>query len=303
VVSTDIQAMADAFDRGASDFQQRLAGAPDLTALLRHFRESDAPWPDTPRKTAVFALELAVAALRSDTRDARDAGGRLLAEYNVRVRQPAGADAFECSWLWTEVAALEGLFMPDSAIVLLPSAIERCPREGRLHLGHAIISEQRWLRGTAGTNDEVAILERYQAAINFPDTAAEARMRAAWFLCRAGRLDEALALIDVRPSGDTDAYVRYLTDLVRGQILRARGRLDDAERAYRDALATWPGAQSARVSLMTLRLSRGDRQEAAKLADAAETASADQFDPWWTYWLGDYRAYPAIVDKLREFVR
>jgi len=56
---------------------------------------------------------------------------------------------------------------------------------------------------------------------------------------------------------------------------------------------------------MTLALSRGDRQEAAKLADAAETeaTSDNQFDPWWTYWLGDYRAYPAIVARLREVAR
>jgi tetratricopeptide (TPR) repeat protein len=244
-----------------------------------------------------------VAALRSNNRDARDEGGRVLAEYNVRLRQPGGADAFECSWLWTEVAALEGLFMPDSAIVLVPGAVERCPREGRLHLAHAIISEQQWLRGTAGAREEAGILDRYHAAINFPDTAAEARMRAAWFLSRVGKLDEALALAEVRPPGGTDPYVLYLTDLVRGQILRARGRLDEAEKAYRDALTIWPGAQSARVALMTLRLSRGDRQEAAKLAEAVEMAAGTQFDPWWTYWLGDYRAYPTIVAKLREMVQ
>ena len=97
--------------------------------------------------------------------------------------------------------------------------------------------------------------------------------------------------------------MRYLTDLVRGQILRARGRLDEAAQAYRDALTAWPGAQSARVALMTLLLQRGDRQEAAKLAEAAETAPGNQFDPWWTYWLGDYRGYPAILAKLREIAR
>lgn len=302
-VAADIQALADAFDRGAPDFQRRLSDTHDLAILLRNFRGSSAPWPDAPRRTAVFALELAVAALRSDNLNARDEGGRLLAEYNVRVRQPEGADAFECSWLWTEVAALEGLFMPDSAILLVPRAVERCPREGRLHLAHAIISEQRWLRGTAGANEETTILERYQAAITFADTAAEARMRAAWFLFRVGKLDEALALVDPRPAADTDPYVHYLSDLVRAQILRARGRLDEAAKAYRDALATWPGAQSARVGLMTLLLSRGDRQEAARLAEAAETAVGNQFDPWWTYWLGDYRVYPAIVAKLREIAR
>jgi VWFA-related protein len=303
VVPAEIQAMADAFDRGEPDFQRRLAETQDLANLLRGFRGSDAPWPDAPRRTAVFALELAVAALRSDNRNARDEGGRLLAEYNVRLRQPEGADAFECSWLWTEVAALEGLFMPDSAMVLVTRAVERCPREARLHLAHAIVSEQRWLRGTASPSEETSILDRYQAAIKLPETAAEARMRAAWFLFRVGKFAEALALVDARPPGGTDPYVLYLTDLVRGQILRARGRLDDAEKAYRDALTTWPGAQSARVALMTLRLSRGDRQEAAKLAEAAETASGNEFDPWWTYWLGDYRVYRAIVAKLREIAR
>jgi VWFA-related protein len=231
VVPANIQALADAFDRGEPDFQRRLAETQDLVNLLRDFRGSDALWPDASRKTAVFALELAVAALRRDNRDAREAGGRLLAEYNVLVRQPAGADAFECSWLWTEVAALEGLFMPDSAMFLVPGAVERCPREGRLHLAHAIISEQQWLRGTAGEREEPGILDRYQAAIKFPDTAAEARMRAAWYLCRLGRLDEALALVDAPPPGGTDPYVRYLTDVVRGQILRARGRPDDAAKA------------------------------------------------------------------------
>jgi tetratricopeptide (TPR) repeat protein len=201
------------------------------------------------------------------------------------------------------VAALEGLFIPDTAITLVPGAIERCPREGRLHLAYAIISEQQWLRGTAGASEETRILDRYHAAIEFPDTAPEARMRAAWFLSRAGRLDEALALVEVRRADGTDPYVLYLTDLVRGQILRVRGRQDEAVRAYQDALTTWPGAQSARVALMTLLLSRGDRQEAAQLAEAAETASGNQFDPWWTYWLGDYRVYPTIVAKLREFIQ
>jgi hypothetical protein len=64
--------------------------------------------------------------------------------------------------------------------------------------------------------------------------------------CLLITLVAALALVDVRQPGGTDPYVLYLTDLVRGQILRARGRLDEAEKPYRDALTTWPGAQSAR---------------------------------------------------------
>jgi len=302
VPPADVQSLANAFDQDEATFGRALGQTQDLATLLRNFRAADAPWPEAPHRTAVFALELAVAALRSDNRYARDEGGRLLAEYNVRVRQPGEADAFECSWLWTEVAALEGLFMADSAMLFVPKAVERCPGEGRLQLAHALVSEQQWLRGTAGSEQETNILDRYKAAMKFSETAAEARMRAAWFLSRIGKLDEALALVEPRPTV-SDRYVQYLTDLVRGQIFRARGRLDDAARAYRDALATWPDAQSARVALMTLQLNRGDRQEAAKLAEASETATGDQFDPWWTYWLGDYRVYPAIVAKLREIAR
>jgi hypothetical protein len=54
---------------------------------------------------------------------------------------------------------------------------------------------------------------------------------------------------------------------------------------------------------MTLQLTRGDRQEAGALAEATETAPVDQFDPWWTFWLGDYRGYPAIIAKLRELAQ
>jgi hypothetical protein len=90
-----------------------------------------------------------------------------------------------------------------------------------------------------------------------------------------------------------------------GKNGRARGRMEDAEKAYRDALTSWPRAQSARVGLMTLVLSRGDRQQAAQLAEAAETeaASGNEFDPWWAFWLGDYRAYPAIITHLREIAQ
>ena len=146
------------FDKDDAAFQRELQQTPDLANLVRDFRASDAPWPDAPRRTAIFALDLGIAALRSGNQSAHDEGGRLLAEYNVRIRQPQAADAFECSWLWTEVAALEGLFMADNAMLFVPRALERCPGEARLHLAHAIVSEQQWLRGTAGANQDADIL-------------------------------------------------------------------------------------------------------------------------------------------------
>ena len=91
VVPAEVQSLADTFDRGNYDAMQRaLARSNDLANTLRAFRMSDSPWPDDPKRTAVFALEMALAGLRSDNVFAREEGGRLLAEYHTRVRQPAG---------------------------------------------------------------------------------------------------------------------------------------------------------------------------------------------------------------------
>jgi tetratricopeptide (TPR) repeat protein len=304
VVPREVQALADLFDRGDYQALQRgLGQTRDLANLIRDFRTSDSPWPDAPHRAAVFALEMAVAGLRSDNKYARDEGGRLLVEYNTRLRQPLAADPFECSWLWAEVAALEGLFTPDSAMLFVPRALERCPNDPRLHLALAMVTEQQWVRGAPGASDELEVTHRYEAAMRFPETEGEARVRAAWFLHRTGKSDRALSLLADASGRSTDRQVRYFADLVRGQVLRALGRFDDAAAAFDAALTTWPGAQSARVALMTLLVSRGDRERSVALAQATETAPDDQFDPWWTYWLGDFRAYPAIIAGLRELAR
>jgi VWFA-related protein len=310
VVPPEVKTLADLFDRGDyAEMQRTLAQTRDLANLIRTFRTSDSPWPNAPRRATVFALEIAIAGLRTNNQHARDEGGRVLAEYNTLVRQPAdtgpalGKDGFECSWLWAEVAALEGLFMPESAMLFVPRAVQRCPDAARLHLAYGMVTEQQWQRGTGSPAEAIEVMRRYEEAMKFPETDVEARVRAAWFLHRTGQFARALALVDGASGRATDRQVRYLADLVRGQALGSLGRLDEAVAAFDAALATWPGAQSARVALMTLLVTRGQRDKAAALADAAETAPDDQFDPWWTYWLGDYRMYPAIVGKLREVDR
>jgi VWFA-related protein len=302
---SDVQALADAFDRGAYDsMQASLAKSTNLVNILTAFRTSESPWPNDAKRTAVFALELAFAGLRSEVSTAREEGGRLLGEYHVRVRQPAGADQFECWWFTTEAAALEGLFLPESAILFVPRALQRCPATARLHLAYAFVSEQQWLRGGLTPAQEQEVVARYESAMKFPETEAEARVRGARFLYALGSFDRALAMVNGGAAATpADQELRYFTALVRGQILRALGRSDEAVASFRSALAAWPGAQSARVALMTLLLNRGDRDGAAALAEEAQTAPADDFDPWWTYWLGDYRAYPAMLDRLRALAR
>ena len=303
-VPPDVVALADLFDRGnAQAFEKGLTESKDLANVIRSLRQSDSPWPENRRRSAVFALELGLAGLRSDNRDARDEGGRLLAEYHVRVREPAGADAFECAWLVTETTALEGLFIPEYALQFVPRALQRCPSNARLNLGYALVSEQQWIQGRITAAQEPEILNRYEQAMKFPETEPEARVRAARFLYGLGQFDRGLAMLDGIKAPPSDLELRYFATLIRGQLLRASGRLDEAAAAYRAALAAWPGAQSAQVALMTLSVIRGGREDAGALAETIQMAPVDQYDPWWTYWLGDYRAYPAVLEKLRELGR
>jgi VWFA-related protein len=301
----DVQPLADAFERRDYVGMQRgLEQTRDLANLIRGFRAAGSPWPDAPRRAAVFALELGISGLRRDNGYARDEGSRLLAEYNALVRNPSGADEFECMWLWTEVAALEGLYRPNIAMLFVPRALQRCPNEPRLLLALAVVTEQASMRGALSTVAEVLDVRlRYEEAMKSPETAAEARVRLAWFHYRHGEFQRALDVLEGAAGSSADLYVRYLVDLVRGQVLRALGRLDGAAAAFRAALTTWPGAQSARVALMTLLVSRGDRQEAGALAEATETAPDEQFDPWWAYWLGDSRVYAGLIVRLRELGR
>ena len=301
----DVQPIADAFGRGDyAGMHLQLERAGDLANVIRGFRTADPPWPESPRRAAVFALELAIAGLRSESGFAREQGGRLLAEYSTRVHRVPDGDPFECAWLWTGAAALGGLFQPGNAIGFVRRALLHCPNEARLHLADAIVTEQQWLSlrqpGATETSD---VMRRYEAAMKFPETAIEARVRRAWFLVRTGKPEQALELLEGAPPASTDTYVRYLGYLVRGQALRVLGRSDEAIAALRDALIAWPDAQSARVGLMTLLLIRGDRQQASALAEAIGASADDQFDPWWTYWVGDYRAYPTIVSRLRELAQ
>jgi tetratricopeptide (TPR) repeat protein len=300
-----VQPFADAFDRG--DYvalHTQLNEAKDLANVVRAVRTTDGLWPDNSRRQAVFALELSLAALRHENGFAREQGLRLLAEYTARVRQPRGADAFECTWLWAEVAGLGGLFRPNTAIAFVNRAVQRCPDEPRLRLAEAIIAEQQWASSGQPAGAEVAdLLRRYEAAMKFSETALEARVRAASLLSRTGGARQALALLEGGEHTSPDPYVRYLADLMRGRVLHLLGRTDDAIAVLRSTLATWPAAQSARVALMALLLHRGDRQEAATLAEAVQTAPADEFDPWSTYWYGDFRAYPSIIASLRELAR
>ena len=163
-----------------------------------------------------------------------------------------------------------------------------------------MIAEQQWTAGSADDTLAATIAGLYDRAIAMPETAAEARVRAAWFQFRLGHVDRARTLIDA-VGGEPDVpHVRYFLGVVRGMILRAQGQLAAAEASFRGALTVVPGAQAGEVGLMAVLLEAGRRDEAETLAVSVQTRTNSPVDPWWIYRFGDYIMLPSIVDRMRE---
>lgn len=307
-----LDALVDAYNRGHYErFEQVLARA-SAAVVIASLGARGNPWPANPNREAAFVVEVSDAAIRSRRPGSFEAARDLLRHHRTLVRHPLGPDAFEKYWLWSLLAALQGGGQPQLTREFADHALARFPDEPRFLLARALAADQARAfapaQGRDGAGQDAHVREvtsRYDAAARFEDTAAEARVRKAYFLHRIGRHAEALAELDMVTATQTgaDAAVAYFHLLFRGRVLEALDRHGEARAAYEQAGARQPGAQSPKVALMRLLLRAGDRPAAQTLAAGIASAPEDAFDPWWAYWLGDARHYPAIVATLRERTR
>ncbi len=302
-----VRSLADAFERDDRAAMVQALAPSNASGILRAFREHESPWPSSPRRTTVFALDLAMTGVRSTSPYTREEALRVLVESMVRVRQESTGDPFECAWLWTASAGTAGLFTPEIGGIVAERGVERCPADGSLHLARAVARDQQLVlaqrqlgRSEERLDLERRVLELYDAAAAFPAARFEARLRAAHVLFRAQRYGEGLAILEAAGVVPEDPALRYYRHLLRGQLLQGLDRLDDAAAAFEAALEAWPGAQSARVALLSLQVHRGQADAAAAVAESVLVAPDTAADPWWVYFLGDYRAYSVIRFQLRQ---
>lgn len=300
--------IAEAYGAGNyADADAALEGHPRLADLFRDLERSGSPWPGNPHREAAFVLELAHAGLHSQSRPVRDAAVQLLDRERKLLRDPLGLapDPYERYWFWAAIMVLDAANLQGAGLSFVDSALARFPDEPRFVLARAFLSDQRRAFDTLSTTGPSLALvqnvaELYDKAIAHESTANEARLRKARLLHRAGFEVDSLALLDATYDDPQDLGLTYLRHLFRGQTLDGLGRHADATAEYRSAMALVPGAQSARVGLMAGLLRQGDRGSAEALAEGIQTAPADAMDPWWGYWLGDFRFYPDAIVRLRE---
>ncbi len=312
----------------ARAFPDQREFAEALDDLIRSTRIKRDTWEPS---RAGLSLELAIGALDRQW----PAGAPLLtAAMRQVVGRPAApgrdaaGDRFESIFHYAALGALlgNGLWLTAERYVgALDSRISDSPVPGRavlidpgwpLMLGW--IGEARTAPIQSGPDERDGLpslaavgsirrtLERVESrlalATTLPHAPAEARVRRAFVLHRLGRNSEAaLELAQVPPgSMDGDKFLRYWRGLIAGRVHEALGSSTEAERAYTDAHAVWPGAQTAPIALASLFERQGRPAEAERWIARVHELPADAIDPWWLYWTGDRRRVTAWLSEIRK---
>ena len=131
------------------------------------------------------------------------------------------------------------------------------------------------------------------------NVAGEAMMRFGAMRLRQRRNDEAIKSFGRAEQLTRDPYVVFLARYFSAQAFERDGQTEEAEDAYRGAVAAVPHAQSATIGLASLALRDGRRTEAQRLVAGMLAVNPAPLDPWRAYAHADDRFWPQLVARLR----
>lgn len=190
---------------------------------------------------------------------------------------------------------------PKDEILHLEHSALRFPDERRFALAQGIAVEWRLFPGLRSGSREAQQI--FEALKDEDGVGPEAAVRLGVRFYRGGNFVRALEMLSSADERSREPYVVYLARFFRGQIFERQKRSADAERAYREALAAIPGAQSASFALSALLAGRGQRAEAASVIAAALSPEPRPLDPWRAYGEADARFWPVLIDQLHTEIR
>ena len=125
---------------------------------------------------------------------------------------------------------------------------------------------------------------------------AELRLRIAHLSLRAGAPEAALGHVD-RATGLSPRQ-RFVSELLRGEILLWLDRVEEAEAAFTAAQAIHLGSASAAAGLVAARQARGDGAGAAEAVRGFLSQTTGQ-DAWWGFLVEGLARETGRLDRLR----
>jgi tetratricopeptide (TPR) repeat protein len=276
-------------------------GSPNMGAsTIAHQRESYQPEDPIFWRPPALLLEWGCALFRKDEAPRPIERWWQLAALGVAER----AEDFE----FLVGSPFEARGNPKDEMEHLKHVAARFPNERRFALAQGIALEWRsWPehpKGSARRGSGVTEAQQVFESLQSDDVVgAEATMRLGVLRYREGATDEALKLFDKVEDVTRDRYVIYLARYFRGEALERKSLLPDAERAYRSAFDTIPGAQSATMALSHLLFTRGAHQDAAAIVNASLAMRPQPADPWRGWADADDRFWPELITRLRAEIK
>jgi tetratricopeptide (TPR) repeat protein len=119
-----------------------------------------------------------------------------------------------------------------------------------------------------------------------------------------GKDEEGSKLLTPLAASAADKDISYLAAMFLGAMHHRRGRLDQAEQMYREAILKVAAAQSAYLALSEIlqKLGRGDESRAVLLG-VLRTPAASREEPWWWYLAEPVGDAHRRLDALRASAR
>ena len=166
-------------------------------------------------------------------------------------------------------------------------------------------NSQRRADGRADTNDKnlQSAVKWLRRSVNGSPVLVEAQLRLARVQSLTDDLSGAAATLSSAERTVNDPVMRYLHRLFLGDVYKRQGNAVEAAKAYAEAAATIPVAQSARLAAARLVYAEGDRLAATRDVLRAFSTKDQGSDPWWWYTRGLWWAFDLYTRESREMVR